>query len=239
MSGPLYEVRRLRHWYRKNRVVLDVGHLDIHSCSIIGLYGVNGSGKSTLIKILGGLIRPSEGVVKYDGFRLSDCAGVMRLRVATLPQNPVLLKRSVFRNIAYGLALRNDRHDLENRITQALAMVGLDFQSFAGRAWSDLSGGERQRVALAARLILKPEALLLDEPTANLDVRSGRLVKEAVLRANREWGTTFVIASHDKQWLADVCDSVLHMMDGRLFETEQDVNRYVDEQLVSEPFIGE
>jgi tungstate transport system ATP-binding protein len=74
-------------------------------------------------------------------------------------------------------------------------------------------------VALAARLVLKPEILLLDEPTANVDVASAQQIKEAALMARREWNTTLIIASHDQDWLYDVCDQVMHLFKGRLFGT--------------------
>jgi tungstate transport system ATP-binding protein len=84
------------------------------------------------------------------------------------------------------------------------------------RQWYELSGGEAQRVALAARLALQPRVLLLDEPTASVDAASVQRIKEAVTRARRRWGTTLVIASHDWQWLYEICDQVLHMFDGRV-----------------------
>jgi tungstate transport system ATP-binding protein len=99
-----------------------------------------------------------------------------------------------------------------------MLQVGLAPESFARRRWSALSGGEAQRVALAARLLLKPEVLLLDEPTANVDTDSARLIRKASLKARDEWGTTLVVATHDWQWLFETCDSVLHLLHGRLFK---------------------
>ena len=88
------------------------------------------------------------------------------------------------------------------------------------RPWYALSGGETQRVALAARLVLKPNVLLLDdEPTAGVDGASAQLIRQASLNARREWGTTLIIASHDWHWLYDVCDEILHMYNGRIFGT--------------------
>jgi tungstate transport system ATP-binding protein len=92
--------------------------------------------------------------------------------------------------------------------------LGLDPDTFARRQWDELSGGEAQRVALAARLVLNPRVLLLDEPTASVDARSSELIRSASLRARNDWGTTLVIASHDREWLYDVCDEVLHLFKG-------------------------
>ena len=96
---------------------------------------------------------------------------------------------------------------------------GLDSKDFARRPWYALSGGETQRVALAARLALKPKVLLLDEPTASVDAASAQLIKEASIRARRELGTTLIVASHDWQWLYEICDSILHLFKGRIFGT--------------------
>jgi tungstate transport system ATP-binding protein len=128
------------------------------------------------------------------------------------------LHRSVFDNVAYGLKIRGDSRDMKTRVHESLELVGLAPENFARRKWSALSGGEAQRVALAARLVLRPEVLLMDEPTASVDANSARLIKEASLKARSEWSTTIVVVTHDWQWLYETCDSVLHMLHGRLFK---------------------
>ena len=129
------------------------------------------------------------------------------------------MKRNVFKNVAYGLKLRGDVSNMEDRVSQALSWVGLKADDFMKRPWYALSGGETQRVALAARLVLKPKVLLLDEPTTSVDAPSARLIREASLKAREEWGTTLVIASHDWSWLYEVCDEILHLFKGRIFGT--------------------
>ena len=126
------------------------------------------------------------------------------------------MKRTVFNNINYGLRLRGEKGDAAKRVHEALSFVGLPAERFAGRPWYALSGGEAQRVALAARLVLKPKVLLLDEPTASVDAASAQLIKAAALRARQEWGTTIVVASHDTQWLYEVCDDLRHLFRGRV-----------------------
>ena len=90
-------------------------------------------------------------------------------------------------------------------------MVGLPPDKFSRRKWFELSGGEAQRVALAARLVLRPEVLLLDEPTSSVDVASAQRMHEAVLEAKNSWKTTLVIASHDQTWLHGVCDTYVDL----------------------------
>jgi tungstate transport system ATP-binding protein len=185
----------------------------------VGIVGPNGSGKSTLLKLAGFVEKPSAGMIRFDGLPGEPFDSRIRRRICLMPQEPFLLKRTVFSNVAYGLRVRNDRSRLELRVHQALAWVGLSAHDFADRPWFALSGGEAQRVALAARLVLKPDALLLDEPTANVDAFSSQLIKEAALRAREEWGTTLLIASHDQPWLYESADSLLQLFDGRVAGT--------------------
>ena len=133
-----------------------------------------------------------------------------------LPQDAFLLKRSVYSNVAYGLRIKNQKDGIKSRVHTALDMVGLDPGAFARRPWFALSGGESRRVALAARLALQPEVLLLDEPTSSVDAASAQMIKEAALHARQQWGTTLIVTSHDTEWLADISDSLLHLFRGRM-----------------------
>jgi len=212
----IYQVRDIDHFYG-DKQVLSIEDVSIPSGSITGLIGPNGSGKSTFLKLLGFMEEPTYGEILFNDRKCLPFSGKVRFRVTLLTQDPYLMHRSVFDNIAYGLKIRNDTRDIRNRVNESLEQVGLAPDSFARRKWSALSGGEAQRVALAARLILKPEVMLLDEPTASVDAHSARLIRQASLKAREEWGTTIVVATHDWQWLYETCDSVLHLLHGRLF----------------------
>ncbi|MCX5880571.1 MAG: ATP-binding cassette domain-containing protein [Deltaproteobacteria bacterium] len=129
------------------------------------------------------------------------------------------MKRSVFDNIAYGLVLRGvNRSRHVEAVADALSLVGLSAEEFAGRSWYQLSGGEAQRVALAARLVLRPNVLLLDEPTASVDAASAQQIKASALKACREWGTALIVASHDWHWVHEICNSVIPMFNGKVME---------------------
>ncbi len=197
---------------------LSIDNLFIKRSSIVGLMGPNGSGKSTLLKLLAFVEKPSEGRILFNGKPGTPFSDSVRFQVTLLNQDPYLMKRSVFDNVAYGLKLRGENGALEKRVREALGIVGLA-PEFAQRHWRELSGGETQRVALAARLALEPKVLLLDEPTASVDALSGQFIKEASLNARNNWGTTLVIASHDLQWLQGICDETLHLFNGRIFGT--------------------
>lgn len=218
MNAPTYEISSLTHFYNDNPV-LDIRHLEIADSSIVGLVGPNGSGKSTLLRLLGLIERPTRGKIRFNGRSAEPFSDETRFQITLLPQEPLLMKRSVFKNVSYGLKLRGKYENLGDRVGEALSLVGLSEEVFARRPWYALSGGEIQRVALAARLALKPEVLLLDEPTASVDAVSAQLIKEAALRARQEWGTTLVVASHDWQWLYEICDNMLHLFRGKIFGT--------------------
>lgn len=214
MGSALYAIHSLSHVYRGN-VVLSIDSLELPRSGIIGIIGPNGSGKSTFLRLAGFVEKPTQGEILFEGKPAGPFTSEVRNRVTLLPQEPFLMKRTVLKNVAYGLQVRKAVDHIEQRVDRALAYVGLDGKDFAHRPSYALSGGEAQRVALAARLILKPEVLLLDEPTASIDALSAQLIKDAALKARQDWGTTLIIASHDWQWLYGVCDTVFHLLKGR------------------------
>lgn len=216
LEPPIYEIRQLEHSYG-HKTVAAIEHLTVQPGSIVGLIGPNGSGKSSLLRLLGLIERPARGKIYFNGRPVEPFSAEARFRITLLPQEPFLMKRSVFSNVSYGLKLRGNGGDFASRVSEALAMVGLPSRDFARRPWYALSGGEAQRVALAARLALKPKVLLLDEPTASVDAASAQLIKEAALRARRQWGATLIIASHDWQWLYEICDEIWHIFKGKIF----------------------
>jgi tungstate transport system ATP-binding protein len=164
---------------------LAVDRLDIGPASIVGLVGPNGSGKSTLLKLMAFILRAHprvHPVRRPIGASLFDES--VRFQVTLLTQEPYLMKRTVFNNMAYGLKVRGIRENPDPSGTRCPGHGRSGSQMrFARRQWDELSGGEAQRVALAARLVLKPRVLLLDEPTASVDAASSDLIRSASLRA--------------------------------------------------------
>ncbi|MBU8911789.1 MAG: ATP-binding cassette domain-containing protein [Desulfobacterales bacterium] len=224
-----YHLKNIQHYY-ENTKVLDIDDLKIRKGSITGLLGPNGSGKSTLLKLLAFAQKPTMGSIFYNGRIEFPFSPTVRSKVTLLTQKPYLLKRIVFENIAYGLKIRKETKFLEDQVKKALLTVGLDYQNFAARKWHELSGGEAQRVAMAARLILKPEVLLLDEPIASVDTESAKLIRKASLKARDNWGATLVIASHDLQWLYSISDKQLSIFKGNIFSTGM-------ENIITGPFV--
>jgi tungstate transport system ATP-binding protein len=211
----LYELQGITREYG-NKKVLDVPELRIEKGRIIGITGPNGSGKSTLMRILAFLEKPSSGDIFFKGKRVRDIDESLRRKATLLLQESRLLKRSVFDNVAYGLKARGKTEGLSSRVIDSLSIVGLDPSKFASRSWFELSGGESQRVALASRLILDPEVLLLDEPTASIDAGSAAIIKSAILETRERLGTTVVTVSHDLDWAYGISDEVISMFSGRM-----------------------
>ena len=214
----IFHLKEISHFYGDKKV-LEIEDLKIEKGSITGLIGPNGSGKSTLLKLLAFAQQPSFGQILYKGNKGIPFSPLVRSKVTLLTQKPYLLKRTVFDNIAYGLKIRKETRHITDRVSKALSIVGLDFNMFARRKWHELSGGEAQRVAMAARLILKPEVLLLDEPIASVDTESAKLIRRASLNARDLWGTTLIVASHDLQWLFSITDAQLSIYKGNIFST--------------------
>ena len=215
-TQSLYRLTDLEKRYN-GRTVLDVQNLAIRQGEILGLVGPSGAGKSTLLRILGFLEPPSKGQLYFQN---QLCDGdwpqfEARRRVTMLFQDPHLLRRSVYENVAYGLTLRGNKNgrDLVETMIQQLGLSDL-----AGAQARTLSGGEAQRVALARSLVLKPDVLLLDEPTSNLDPYNINLIEEMISRVNREQEMTIVIVTHNIFQARRLADRVGLLMDGKLVE---------------------
>lgn len=178
------------------------------------IMGANGAGKSLLLRMLHGLITPDAGLVLWHG-RALDRAG--RDQQAMVFQRPVLLRRSVGANLRFALAARGlPRHVRTAREAEALAMARLE--TLARRPARQLSGGEQQRLAVARALAVRPEMLLLDEPTASLDPASTQAV-EALIDQAHAGGVTIVLVTHDLGQARRMGDDLIFLHAGRVAET--------------------
>jgi tungstate transport system ATP-binding protein len=197
------------------RRVLEIDRLEVARGEVLGIVGPSGAGKSTLLRLLNFLERPAAGTLEFDGQPVPpDPPLSLVRRVTTVFQRPILLHRSVRDNVAYGLRLRGLPAD--GRVDEALARVGLG--ALAGAGAHKLSGGEMQRVALARALVLGPEVLLLDEPTANLDPYNVGLIESIVQEQNQAQGTTVVLVTHNVFQARRLASQVALLLEGRLVE---------------------
>jgi len=202
--------------------ILDGVSLDVARGESLAIVGASGSGKTTLLGLLAGLDRPSTGSVSLAGERLDvlDEEARARLRrrlVGFVFQSFHLLPAlNAEENVMLPLELEG-RSDAAARARAALAGVGLDARRH--HYPHQLSGGEQQRVALARAFVHEPELLFADEPTGNLDQRTGAAVGDLLFALNREHGTTLVLVTHDTN-LASRCARSLRLADGRIVEAD-------------------
>jgi tungstate transport system ATP-binding protein len=217
MNGTVYQLRSISKEYNSRRV-LHVQHLDIQPGEIFALVGPSGAGKSTLLRLLNFLEPPTNGSIRFLDAEFSASRTMplkLSRRVTTVFQRPVLLNRSVSANVSYGLRLRGQR-DSGQQVKAVLEQVGLG--NLARQQARTLSGGEAQRVALARAMILQPDVLLLDEPTANLDPYNVGLIEDIVRSLNREQGTTIVLVTHNVFQAKRLAHRVALLLEGQVVE---------------------
>lgn len=200
--------------------VLDGIDFEIREGEMLAIVGASGVGKSTFLHILGGLDRPTSGKVLYgdvDIFSLAsgELARFRNERVGFIFQFHHLLPEfSAIENVMIpALIRRADPKAAAETATKVLAEVGLS--SRLHHRPGELSGGEQQRVAVARALVLKPDVVLADEPTGNLDTHTGEAIHDLLSSINKQMGITFVIVTHNDK-LAIRADRVLQMADGKL-----------------------
>jgi tungstate transport system ATP-binding protein len=216
-SETIYQLQNVSKRYN-TRSVVAVHELTLARGEMFALVGPSGAGKSTLLRLLAFLEAPTEGVIEFEGQmfdRRTPLPLETRRRVAMVFQRPILLNASVWDNVAFGLRIRAIR-DTHDRVGEALARVGL--QDFARANARSLSGGEMQRVALARALIIQPDVLLLDEPTANLDPYNVSLIEGIVKELHTAQGTTIVLVTHNVFQARRLAQRAGLLLEGRLVE---------------------
>ncbi len=193
----LYELQKLKKQFGQ-RTVLDISALSFAARKVYALIGPNGAGKTTLLNHLGFLDQPTSGIVKFHNKSISYDHGHLvhlRRRVVLVDQTPILFSGTVWKNVEFGLRVRGvPRKERAIKISAALERVGMS--DFAQTDSHGLSGGEVKRVALARALVLEPEVLLCDEPTANVDQQNQEVILKILEHANSMQNTSIIFSTH-------------------------------------------
>jgi putative ABC transport system ATP-binding protein len=190
----------------------------VHEGSIIVIVGKSGSGKSTLLKVLGGLIKPDEGQVLIDQIPLYEISESKRTRLRSTKIGFIFQEFNLINELSIinNIRLPFDINGLHYDIKEEEEIVGmLEIKKRLHFYPEQISGGERQRTAIARALLLKPSIILADEPTGNLDLESGKNVMDFVEMSNCKNKQTYVIVTHDVEWLR-IAHHVYRMSDGIL-----------------------
>ncbi len=203
----------------RKRPALEGINFTLEAGQRIGLIGANGSGKTTLLHLIMGLLRPDTGRLLFQGKPLADRNDLRRLRKAIgllfQDADDQLFSPTVLEDVAFGpLNLGADPAEAREIALRTLDRVGL--HGFGPRVTHKLSGGEKKLVSLATVLAMSPQALLLDEPSNNLDPAT----REDLIRILNQLGIGYVIISHDWDFLAETCEEIFAMEQGRLARSD-------------------
>jgi len=209
------EAHQLRYLYGQKEV-LRIPHLSFDQGKIYALVGPNGAGKTTLMLILSLLLEPVSGRIYCRGVEVNEAnQQKVRRRITMLFQDPVLFRSTVEKNVEYGLRVQHlEKGERKRRVIEALKMVGLE--GFAERNAQELSSGEAQRVAIARALAIRPEVLLLDEPTANVDEANARILEGIIRSLSQDLRTTVIFSTHDRNQAYRLADEIITLMEGTI-----------------------
>lgn len=239
-DNALIKAEHLTHIYSQGtpfeHIALNDVCFEIEKCDFIGVIGHTGSGKSTLMQHLNGLMKPTSGKLYFNGrdvwekgYSLKD----LRFRVGVVFQYPEyqLFEETVRKDVAFGpknMGLSED--ETEKRVIDAIRFVGLD-ESVLEKSPFDLSGGQKRRVAIAGIMAMRPQVLVLDEPTAGLDPYGRDQILDEIENYHKDTGATVLFVSHRMEDIAKTCSRIMVMSDSKLamFDTVQNVFARADE----------
>ncbi len=220
------QVKNLTHIYEKGMpnesVALENISFEVEDGAFLGIIGHTGSGKSTLLQHLNGLLKPTDGkIIVGDVDITADNVSMVdiRKRIGLVFQYPEyqLFEETVAKDVAFGPKnLGLSPEEIEERVKEAIELVGLDYEAIKDRSPFELSGGQKRRVAIAGVVAMRPEVLILDEPTAGLDPKAHKDVLKMVETVHERTGNIIILVSHNMADIARMSDKVLVIDSGHM-----------------------
>ena len=220
------QVKNLTHIYEKGMpnesVALENISFEVEDGSFLGVIGHTGSGKSTLLQHLNGLLKPTEGTIVIGGVDITAPDVKMadiRKRIGLVFQYPEyqLFEETVAKDVAFGPKnLGLSQEEIDERVKEAIELVGLDYEAIKDRSPFELSGGQKRRVAIAGVVAMRPEVLILDEPTAGLDPKAHKDVLKMIETVHEKTGNIIILVSHNMADIARMSDKVLVIDSGNM-----------------------
>jgi cobalt/nickel transport system ATP-binding protein len=236
MTQMLFQIENLSHCYSDGTLALDDISLSFAKGERTALLGTNGSGKTTLLHHLNGILKPTYGKIcfedkplKYDSKSLLD----LRRRVGFVFQDPndQLFAPTVKQDVAFGpLNLGQPADEVKKAVDEALTTVGM--AEYAEKPPHFLSLGQKKRVALAGVLAMQPEVLIMDEPTSNLDPRATSEILHLLLRLNKEFKITLILATHDVDMVPLFANKLYILSRGKLVSEGSPAELFSDTELI-------
>ena len=231
----ILKIENLSFAYEEEKI-LDGINLEVDKGEIISIVGPNGAGKSTLAKLICGFLRPDSGEIFINGIETSSLSiKEIADRVGFILQNPnaMISKTQIYDEVAFGLSLRGlDEEEIKKKVYDTLKVCGL----YPFRNWpiSALSYGQKRRVTIASILVLDPEILILDEPTAGQDFRHYTKMMEFIKKLNKKYGLTILMISHDMHLIEEYTDRSLVICDKKILADTTPANLFANEALIDQ-----
>ncbi len=233
------KVDHLNFSYQSGKLILSDISFAVNKGEMLSIVGKNGAGKTTLSGLICGFLKPGSGSIELNGEDISPLSVKERgEKIGIVMQNPnqMISKPMIFEEVALGLTVRGVPEDeIKERVYETLKICGL----YPFRNWpiSALSFGQKKRVTIASILVMRPEILILDEPTAGQDYRHYTEIMEFLKRINEEQGTTIIMITHDMHLMLEYTSRALVVADGRLISVDTPANILTDEEITDRAYL--
>ncbi len=225
--------------YVEGRPILQHIHFDIRKGEMVSIVGKNGAGKSTLSNLICGFYQPSRGQILLNGQDMGPLSIKERgEKIGLVMQSPnqMISKPMIFEEVALGLAVRGvPESEIKERVFETLKICGL----YPFRNWpvSALSFGQKKRVSIASILVMNPEVLILDEPTAGQDYRHYTEIMEFLKEINEKFGITIIMITHDMHLMLEYTDRAIVIADGHLIADDTPANVLTNESIADRAYL--